>query len=108
MSENFAEDEESKNSLIKKGTFKEEGNEQNDLMMDDPNANEGNMGIPKDSQQAYDKMIADSQKRTESFSHNPRAFDDYDTIKQLQRRAAPAPSSQVIARRSAIGRDGLE
>jgi len=27
MSENFAEDEESKNSLIKKGTFKEEGNE---------------------------------------------------------------------------------
>ena len=49
MSENFAEDEESKNSLIKKGTFKEEGNEQNDLMMDDPN-----IVIPKDSQQAYD------------------------------------------------------
>ena len=45
MSENFAEDEESKSGQIKKGTFREDGDEQNDLMMDDPGM-DMNIGAP--------------------------------------------------------------
>jgi hypothetical protein len=51
MSEHFAEDEESKRNTIKKGTFMEEGDEQNDLMMDDPEMTK--MAGPKDSLSDY-------------------------------------------------------
>lgn len=85
MSENFAEDEESKNAGIgiKKGTFMEEGDEQNDLMMNDPGFEQDDMktGMPRDTLSDYNKMMAENQKRTESFSHNPRNLDEYDTIR---------------------------
>ncbi len=68
MSENFAEDAEAQNGPIRKG-FMEEGDEQNDLMMEDPGMEDMNLEMPKDTMADYNKMIADSQKRTESFSH---------------------------------------
>lgn len=117
MSEKFGEggyDEHdgSRSSLVEQGDFMVPDNEQNDLMVDAAGdhgrVEKSASGVSQDNMEAYHKYIVESQRRTESFSHHPRVQDAEDTIKQMQRRAAPAPSSQLISRRSAIDEGDLD